>query len=797
MFKNYFKIALRNLSGNKFLSAVNIGGLAVGIAVAMLIGLWIWDELSYDKHNANYGKIAEVIRQTTTNGEVDNGYPSPIPLANELRSVYGSEFKHIVLSWWNREHILSFENNRFTRIGKFMEPEAPVLLSLKMLRGSRDGLKDPSSILIAASVAKTIFGNADPMNKVMRIDNKMNVKVTGVYDDIPDNSRFRNVTFIAPWELFVLSDDLIKEVKTNWGYDAAEIFVQLADNADLDIVSAKIKNIELEKVKNNKAFAVYKPLVLLQPMSRWHLYAEWKNGVNTGGSIQFVWLFGIIGLFVLLLACINFMNLTTARSEKRAKEVGIRKAIGSLKKQLIAQFFSESFFVVALAFVLSLLLLWLILPFFNEVADKKISILWANPLFWVTGVGFILFTGLIAGSYPAFYLSSFQPVKVLKGTFKAGRFAALPRKILVVLQFTVSVVLIIGTIIVFQQIQFAKNRPVGYTRDGLIQLQMNTPEFYGHRQALRNDLLKTGTVIEMAEASSPPTAIWSGRSGFDWKGKDPNLQAEFGSVAITQEYGKTIGWQFKEGRGFSAEFPTDSSSLIINEAAVKFTGLKKPVGETIKWDGENYKVIGVVKDMIMESPYEPVGQTVYSLKKEKLNFIIIKINPSVSVSEALGKIQAVFQRYIPSSPFDYKFVDENFDKKFAAEERIGKLASFFAILAIFISCLGLFGMASFMAEQRTKEIGVRKVLGASVFNLWKLLSKNFVMLVFISFFIAIPVSWYLMHNWLQNYEYRTSISLWVFIITGVIALSITLATVSYQAIKAAVTNPVKSLRTEG
>jgi len=796
MIKNYLKTAWRNFYGNKFFSAINIGGLAVGMAVAMLIGLWIWDELSYDKYNKNYDRIAAVMQQSTFNGEVGTGYNCPAPLANELRNSYGSEFKHVVLSWWNRDHILSFGSNKFTRIGKFMEPEAPALMSLTMLKGSLDGLRDPSSILISASAAKTIFGDSDPMNKLMMIDSKLNVKVTGVYEDIPLTSRFKNVAFIAPWELFVSTDDMMKNFKNNWGWDAAEIFVQLADNADMNKVSAKIRNSKLEKIKDNKELAAYKPEMLLQPMSRWHLYSEWKNGVNTGGSIQFVWLFGLIGLFVLLLACINFMNLATARSEKRAKEVGIRKAIGSLKKQLIAQFFTESFLVVVLAFTLSLLLMQITLPFFNQVAGKTLSIPWTNPFFWIAGIGFSLFTGFIAGSYPAFYLSSFKPVKVLKGTFKAGRHAATPRKVLVVLQFSVSVILIIGTIIVFQQIQFAKNRPIGYSRDGLIQLEMNTPEFYAHEETMRNDLLKTGAVVEMAESSSPPTGVWSGRSGFDWPGKDPSLQAEFGAVAVTHEYGKTIGWQFKEGRDFSKEFATDSSALVLNEAAVKFMNLKNPVGSTVKWDDENYKVIGVIKNMVMESPYDPVRQIVYSLKNEKLSFILIKINPSISAVEALNKIQGVFQKYAPSSPFDYKFVDENFSRKFATEERIGKLASFFAALAIFISCLGLFGMASFMAEQRTKEIGVRKVLGASVFNLWKLLSKDFVTLVFISFFIAIPVSWFLMHNWLQNYEYRTSISLWVFVITGSMALLITLATVSFQAIKAALANPVKSLRTE-
>jgi len=796
MLKNYLKTAWRSFYKNKFFSVINIGGLAVGMAVAMLIGLWIWDELSYDKYNKNYDRIAEVMQQSTVNGEVSTNYPCPAPLADELRNTYGSEFKHVVRSWWNQDHLLSYGNKKYTRIGKFMEPEGPGLMSLNMLKGSSEGLKDPSSILIAASVAKTIFGDADPMNKMMKIDNNLDVKVTGVYEDIPNTSRFRNVMFIAPWELFVSTDQAMKLLKDNWGWDAAEIFVQLADHADMKKVSAKIRNSKLDRIKDNKELVAYKPAILLQPMSRWHLYAEWKDGVNTGGAIQFVWLFGIIGVFVLILACINFMNLATARCEKRAKEVGVRKAIGSMRKQLIIQFFTESLLITFLAFVLSLALIQIALPFFNTVADKKIPVPWSNVWFWVGGMAFCFFTGLMAGSYPAFYLSSFQPVKVLKGTFKAGRDAALARKALVVLQFTVTIILIIGTIVVFQQIQYAKDRPIGYSRDELIQLQINTSEFEGHEQAIRNDLLRTGAVAEMAESSSPATGVWSGRSGFDWRGKDPSLQPEFGAIAVTHEYGKTVGWQISEGRDFSREFSTDSSALILNEAAVKFMGLKNPVGEIVKWDGANYTVIGVIKNMLMGSPYEPVNQIVYSLKNEKLKFILIKLSPASGAAEAINKIQSVFQKYAPSYPFDYKFVDENFAKKFAAEDRIGKLASFFAALAIFISCFGLFGMASFMAEQRTKEIGVRKVLGASVFNLWKLLSKEFVTLVFISFVIAIPVSWYAMHNWLQNYSYRTSISLWVFVITGIMALLITIITVSYHAINAALANPVKSLRTE-
>ena len=796
MLKNYFKVAWRNLTGNKFFSFINIGGLAIGMTVVMLIALWIWDELSYDQQNKHYDRVAQVMRQTTINGETGTGFPSPIPLAEELRKNYKNDFSHVVLSWWNREHILSFEDHKFTRIGKFMEPDAPEVLSLNMLKGDWGALKDPSAILLSSSAARAIFGDKDPMDKTMRIDNKMAVKVTGVYDDIPDNSKFRNVAFIASWDMLAASDDLVKAVRTNWGFDAAEIYVQLAANADLDKVSAKIRRVEFDRIKDSKELVAYKPMALLQPMRKWHLYAEWKNGVNTGGAIQYVWLFGAIALFVLLLACINFMNITTARSEKRAKEIGIRKAIGSLRRQLISQFFAESLAVVLLSFGISLLLMQATLPFFNEIADKKMSIPWTSALFWITGILFCLFTGLVAGSYPAFFLSSFKPVKVLKGSFKTGKLTALPRKILVVLQFATSIILIICTIVVFEQIQFARNRPIGYKTDGLLQLQMNSPEFFGHEQALRNDLIKSGVVVEMAESSSPPTGVWSSRSGFDWKGKSPGLQTEFGAIAVTKEYGKTVGWQLKAGRDFSADFASDSSSLIINEAAAAFMNLKSPVGENIKWNEENYKVIGVVKNMVVESPYERPGPIVYTLKNEKLNFILLKLNPAMRAHEALEKIRVFFENYSPSSPFDYKFVDDNFAKKFAAEERIGKLATFFSALAIFISSLGLFGMALFMAEQRRKEIGLRKVLGASVFDLWKLLSKDFVILVFISFLIAIPIAWPTMHNWLHHYEYRTSISLWVFVLTCLAALFIAIGTVSFQAIKAAMANPAKGLRAE-
>jgi ABC-type antimicrobial peptide transport system permease subunit len=531
-------------------------------------------------------------------------------------------------------------------------------------------------------------------------------------------------------------------------------------------------------------------------MKDWRLRSEWKEGVKTGGRIEMVWLFGIIGVFVLLLACINFMNLSTARSEKRAKEVGIRMTVGSLRRQLINQFLSESFLVVLLAFVFTVVLVAIVLPAFNDLADKKIFIAWTSPAFWLVSMLFIIFTSLLAGSYPALYLSSFQPVKVLKGTFKTGRFASIPRKLLVVVQFTVSVTLIIGTIIVYQQIQFTKNRPIGYNRDRLIMMEMKSPDYMGKFDILKNELKSTGAIEEMAESSSPITSVWSNNGGFDWEGKDPALQTDFATIWITHDYGKTIGWQVLNGRDLSREFATDSSAIILNEAALKFMNIKDPVGMDLKWNDRKYHVIGVVKDMIMQSPYEPVKQTVYVLHDKNLNWIDVKLNPNKSATESIALIESVFKKHIPSAPFEYKFVDDEYAKKFDGEVRIGKLALIFSALAIFISCLGIFGLASFVAEQRTKEIGIRKVLGASVSNLWRMLSKDFVLLVIISCAIAIPIAYYLLFNWLDKYKYHTEISWWIIFIASIGTLIITLITVSFQAIKAALMSPVNSLKSE-
>lgn len=798
MIKNYFKIAWRNLLKNKKSSFINIGGLAIGMAVAVLIGLWIWDELSFNKYHSNYGRAAQVMQHQTINGEINTGQAVPFPLGEELRNSYGSSFKYLAMASWQGDHILTNNNKNLTKNGLFMDVDGPKILSLKMQHGTPDGLKDPNSILISASTAKAFFGDADPMNKLMKIDNRLEVKVTGVFKDLPYNTDFNELCFIAPWSLYSTMEEWLKTAATQWGNNSFQLFAEINDNTDFDAVNKRIINAKLDKVPaEDKKF---NSKIFLHPMKKWHLYSSWENGFNNGGKISYVKMFATIGIFVLLLACINFMNLSTARSERRAKEIGIRKTVGSLRAQLISQFLCESVLVALLAFVFSIIIVMGLLPWFNEVADKKMSVLWGNPYFWVTGILFTLVTGLIAGSYPALYLSSFTPVKVLKGTFRAGRLAALPRKVLVVLQFTVSVALIIGTIIVYQQLQYSKNRPVGYNRNGLIMVPMTTPEFFGKRDVLKTELKKTGAITEMAESNSPLTAIWNNSGGYEWEGKDPNVDVDFAVVWVTPDYGKTVGFEIKEGRDYSKDFPGDSSSIVVNESAVKFMNIKDPVGKIITSgngaDQEKFTIIGVVKDMVITSPYEPVKQTLYRPASGNINWMLLRLNPAKSVGESLATIEQVYKANIATAPFTYKFVEEDYASKFAEEVRVGKLASFFTILAILISCLGLFGLASFVAEQRTKEIGIRKIVGASLFNLWGLLSKDFILLVGLSCLMAIPLGYYYLNNWLQQYDYRISISWWVFVIAIAGAITITLLTVSFQAIKAALANPVKSLRSE-
>lgn len=795
MFKNYFKTAWRNLLKNKGYSAINIAGLAMGMAVALLIGLWIWDELSYDKSHQHYNRMAQVLQQQTFSGKAETRNGIPIPLANELRTNYSGDFKYVALSTYTKNHILSSGDKQLIQPGNFMEPDAPEMFSLKMLKGTRNGLKDPASILLSEKVAASLFGNADPVGKLIRLDDSVNVKVAGVYENFPYNSTLREVSFVAPWSLYASLDESVRNSVNKWNNNGWQLYVQLADHADIEQVSARIQAVKLHRT--DASDAAFKPALSLHPMAKWHLYAFARNSTDATGKVQYLWMFGSIGVFVLLLACINFMNLSTAQSERRAKEVGVRKAVGSLRGQLIWQFLTESVLIAMLALLVSLVLVLVSLPVFNTLAGKQMTIPWAtNAYGWLFLLGFTIVTGLIAGSYPALYLSGFGVIKVLKGTYRAGRSATLPRKVLVVMQFSISVILFIGTITVFRQIHHTKDRPVGYSREGLITVETITPAIHSHFTAVRNDLLNTGTVTEAATSYSPATELRNEQSNFDWKGKEPGGTYVFGTMGVSQEYGKTVGWQIADGRDFSRSFTTDAMGFVINESAKKYMGLDNPVGETVHWMGYQFTIIGVVKDMVIQSPYEAVKPMIFYIAPWQLNVINIRIKPGASMHAALEKIAGVFKKYNPEEPFIYKFVDAEYAVKFSDEERIGRLTTIFTILAMIISCLGLFGLASYITQQRTKEIGVRKILGASVFNLWRLLAKDFIVLVLIALLVAFPIAWYSTQAWLQHYAYHADIAWWVFPLVGISVLLITLLTVSYQGIKTALVNPVKSLKTE-
>ncbi|MBO9153572.1 ABC transporter permease [Chitinophaga sp. GCM10012297] len=790
MLRNYLKIALRNLQNNKVYSTINIAGLAAGMAVALLIGLWIWDEVSFDKYHKTYDRAAQVTVHTTMGGQLFRGTTTSMPMGTALQNDFTADFEHVALASHTAAHVLAAGDKKISQTGMWAQESFPLIFSLKMLSGDAHALKDPSSVLLSRSVAQSLFGDAEAVNKIVRVDNRFDMKVAGVYEDLPRNTTHYVIKLLLPWDRYVNNtEDWIKNAQTQWDNHMCRVYVQLAKRADIEKVDAKIRNVPTPHI----TFA--KEELRLHPMAKWHLHSGSINGQPAGGRIKTVRLVGTIGIFVLLLACINFMNLSTARSEKRSREVGIRKAIGSMRGQLMGQFLSESLVVTFISLLLALLLVQLSLPFFNGLTGKVISMPWLNPVFWAMVLSFTIFTGLVSGSYPALYLSGFEPVKVLKGTFRPGRFAAIPRKVLVVTQFTVSIALIIGTLIVYRQVQHARNRPVGYTREGLITIDMNTPDMVGHYDAIRNELLQTGAVADMAQSNSAPTEVWSNNL-VDWQGKDPSLTVSPGTIAVSHDFGSTIGWTIKEGRDFMRGHTSDTGAFILNESAVKMTGFKEPLGKTMKLFGEDHMIIGVVKDMVMESPYEPIRPTIFHLQPYWARMIMVRIKPGVSIREGLNKIEPVFKKYNPGSPFVYKFTDDEYAAKFGNEERIASLTTFFSVLAIFISCLGLFGLASFVAEKRTKEIGIRKVMGASVFNLWRMLSKDFLALVLVSCAVAVPLTWYFLHLWLQQFNYRTQISGWIFVMTAIGAMLITLATVSYQAVKAAVMNPVKSLKAE-
>ncbi|WPU91092.1 ABC transporter permease [Mucilaginibacter sabulilitoris] len=796
MIRNYLKIAWRNIINNKVYSAINILGLAAGMAVALLIGLWVVNEYSYDLFFPNYKQLYRVELNFTSQHDGEHTQTAlSIPLADVLRKDI-PEIKRVAETDWVgwQWHSLMVGDKKLYLGGGATAPDFLKMFQYPFIQGNnRAAFTDPYSIILTAATAKALFGNADPMNKMVRIDNQQNLKVTGVLKDIPKNATLQ-FSYLTPFSFKEQTETWMKNARTTWTNNSFNAFVELQPGISLEQVAPKIKNLVYA---HSPQMRPAKPVVILHPLKDWHLYSDFKNGKPVGGFIDYVRMFSIIGILVLLIACINFMNLSTARSERRAREVGVRKAIGSQRSNLIAQFLAESVLITFIAFFFSILFVQLALPSFNTLVEGSIRIPYGNPVFWSVMICYVLITGLLAGSRPAFYLSAFNPVKVLKGAIKEGKGAALPRKVLVVAQFSCSIALIISTIIVYQQIQHAKSRPTGYNADRLMMSDMSS-DLNNKYDALKNDLLASGMVESVAAASSPITNIYSHMSLDKWPGKNAGDEGvNIAAIFVSDNYFKTLGMQLKEGRDFTNSWTADSTTVILNETAVKRIGLKNPINQLITWNGNTtpVRIVGVVKDALMESPFTPISPTIFS-HGHQANNIMYRLSPNVNTHDAIAKLTKIFDSYNPAYPYIYQFVDEEYNHKFNLEMLVGKLAGVFAGLAILISCLGLFGLAAYVAEQRTKEIGIRKVLGASVTQVWLLLSKDFILLVTISCGIASPVAFYFLQNWLQKYDYRITIGPWVFIISALVAMVITLFTISFQAIKAALTNPVKSLRSE-
>ncbi len=796
MFKNYLKMAWRNMLYNKGYSALNITGLAAGMAVALLIGLWVADQYAYDRFLPGYEQAFQVEMNFTSqhNGTMTQTSIA-LPLTDVLKKqIPGIRYVAETDNIGRTSHGLMVGDKKLYLEGGAAGVDFFKILQYPFTEGNAgSALKDMYSIVLTQATARALFGDADPMGKEVRFDNAHELKVTGIIRDIPQNATLQ-FHYITPFAYKEATEDWVKTGRTKWTWNSFSAYVALEPKVSYAQIAPMIRNIVYRESTEMRSL---KPEVLLHPLKDWHLYNEFKNGKVAGGFIDYVRLFSMIGLLVLAIACINFMNLSTARSEKRAREVGVRKAIGSGRFDLVYQFLLESVLITSLSFLLGLLLVQLALPSFNELTASTIHIPYGNMGFWGIMVAFVLLTGLAAGSRPAFYLSSFNAVKVLKGTIQLGRAATLPRKILVVVQFTCSVALIISTVIVYQQIGFVKNRPTGYSADRLVMTDMNG-DLYQHYDALRNELLMAGLAESVTSSTSPATQVSSHFSLEKWPGKNAGDEGvNIGAIWVSNDYFQTMGMTMAAGLAFEGDPQKDSLNVILNEAAVKRIGLKNPVGQMISWNGSNQpvRIIGVVKDALMESPYKPVEPAIFGHAPNG-TIVTYRLPKNADTHNIIEKIGKVFEKYNPAYPYQFKFVDEEYARKFQLEELVGRLAGLFAVLAIFISCLGLFGLAAYIAEQRTKEIGIRKVLGASVGQVWALLSREFVLLVLISCLVASPLAFLFLSHWLQQYPYRVHIGPVVFLLSAAAAIAITLLTISFQAIKAALANPVKSLRSE-
>jgi ABC-type antimicrobial peptide transport system permease subunit len=790
MLRNYFKTAWRNIFRSKGYSALNIFGLATGMAVALLIGLWVHKEYSYDKFLADYQRVYQVGRNYYGNGDTVNYNGSSLKLADALRNQI-PELEYVAETDYMGSHGLAVGDKKFYMKGGQIARDFLKIFQYPLLDGNpADVLKDPYSIVLTESTAKALFGDKNPMYKRVRFDNKNNLTVTGILKDVPANSTFQ-FNFLVPFSYYEENNDFVKNARhQNFEWNGFQTFVKLKPGVSFAQVSAKIRDIE--KVDKDNIMSS-QTNVILRPLENWHLMGRYENGKELAGFGEYVHLFSIIGVLVLIIACINFVNLATARSAKRAREVGVRKAIGSRKKDLVFQFLTESLLLTSIAGLFALLFVQLALPAFNTLTASKIIIPFISPAFWLILSGCVFFIALAAGSRPAFYLSSFNPVKVLKGTIQTGKIATLPRKVLVTLQFSCSVALIISTFTIYQQIQYGKDRPAGFNMDRLMMTDMNE-DLGRNYSVIKNEMLKKGIAESVTMASTPITWTGGHRDVTAWPGKKSGETVDMGAIYVSEDYFKTVGMKINEGRAFTGS--TDTLNVICNEAAIKLMRLKDPVGQSITYIDKPLKIVGIVKDALTVSPFAPADPTIFLYDPGPGNVLMYRLPPGIKTPDAIDQLSALFNKFNPAYPYTYQFADQSYASKFDLKVLIGKLAGLFAGLAIFISCLGLFGLAAYMAEQRTKEVGIRKVLGASLPQVWFLLSKDFIILVLISIVIASPLALYFLQGWLQKYSYRISIGAGVFVWAALTAIVITLITISFQAIKAALINPTQSLRSE-
>jgi putative ABC transport system permease protein len=789
MFRLNLKIALRSLWKNKGFTLINVGGLSIGLASCMILLLYVNYEWGYDKQFKHHENTYVVYQNSPSSGKVFSWAWTPNVMAQEVREkipgvVWASH------STYPSSKLISYDDKKIKDAGVFADPSFVKILNYQFLKGNPDAvLKNVNSIVLTKSFSEKLFGSEDPINKIVKLNNTEALTVEAVIEDVPVNSSIQ-FQYLMPWSLFENMEPWVRN--GNWGNNICLTLVQLKSQADFDQANAQMIDIYQRNQKEVTSKA------LLFPLDKWHLYDDFENGQSVGGKIDQLKIFMLLAVCILMIACVNFMNLSTASSEKRAKEVGVRKAIGSTRRSLIGQFLLESLILAMMSTVLAVLLTEIALPYFNQLLDLQLVIQYDNWIFWLTLTGLMIFTGLIAGSYPALYLSSFEPVKVLKGLNITIGNAVSIRKILVVFQFIFAVCMIICTAVIYQQLSFIKNKPIGYDKHNLLQLAVEgNLENESKLNLLKENLLKSGAASSVSFFSRDISEGGNNTVDVSWPGKDLKQDILFNQRGVGYDFIKTIGTELISGREFSVQFPNDSTHMMLNESAVKAMSLKDPIGKQIKWNDKTWTVIGVVKDFVVESAYQKVAPMMfYPVKYSGAAIVLIRLDPSANFETSLAKIDQNVLEIEPNFLVDRKFVDESFALKFKNEQLLGTLSNWFGGFAIFISCLGLLGLALFIAEQRKREISIRKVLGASTVNILTLLNKDFIKLVAIANVIAFPLAYIMASRWLSGFEYRVSISVLPFVLAIGLSLLIAILTVSMQSVKVAKANPIDALKYE-